>query len=113
MRTRARILAPSLLAYEVANALYRRALLGELRMEDVESGLARILDAFHKLDQDRATHVRAVKIAHEFDRPTPYDAHYLALAEREGCECWTADERLWNAVKHRLSYVRWVGEVVV
>ena len=40
-----------------------------------------------------------------------YDAHYVALAEVRRCECWTADERLWNSVKRQLPMVRWVGEL--
>ena len=39
-----------------------------------------------------------------------YDAHYLALAESRQCECWTADERLWNTVKKDLPWVHWVGQ---
>ena len=27
-----------------------------------------------------------------------------------GCESWTADERLWNAVKSGLPWVRWIAE---
>jgi hypothetical protein len=38
------------------------------------------------------------------------DARYLALAERESCEYWTADERLWNSVRAQLGWVRWLGE---
>ena len=34
------------------------------------------------------------------------DAHYLALAERENCEFWTADTRLLNALKGNLPWVR-------
>ncbi len=31
-------------------------------------------------------------------------------AEYQRCECWTADERLWNTVKQQFSWVRWIGE---
>ena len=41
---------------------------------------------------------------------TAHDAHYLALAESQRCECWTADERLRNTVKRELAWVRWIGE---
>lgn len=47
--------------------------------------------------------------ASRFAQPAAYDAHYLALAEREGCEYWTADQRLWNTVKAALPWVRWLG----
>ena len=52
----------------------------------------------------------AMELAHRFDLPATYDAHYLALALRENCEYWTADTRLWNSVKRKLSWVRWLGD---
>ena len=33
----------------------------------------------------------------------------LALAQLRGCEFWTADERLYNAVSKELEWVKWVG----
>ena len=44
-----------------------------------------------------------------YNRPRAYDAAYLALAELRGCEFWTTDERLYNAVSHDLTWVKWVG----
>jgi predicted nucleic acid-binding protein len=105
-----RLTAPGLLAYEAANALFKRVRLGAMSAADAAIGLVGIMETVHDLDHDRLTHHRALILAQHLSRPTPYDAHYLALAEREGCECWTADERLWNAVKGALSYVRWIGE---
>lgn len=35
-----------------------------------------------------------------------YDAHYLALAQRLSIELWTADKRLYNAVKSSLGWVK-------
>ena len=50
-----------------------------------------------------------MELAHRFGIPAAYDAHYLALAEVEKCELWTADERLWNAVRSEVDWVRWIG----
>jgi predicted nucleic acid-binding protein len=49
-------------------------------------------------------------LAHENKRPSTYDCHYLALAERYECELWTGDERLYNAVGAKLPWVKWIGE---
>jgi predicted nucleic acid-binding protein len=57
-----------------------------------------------------ALSTRALELADRFGLSATYDAHYLALAEREGCEYWTADERLWNSVRAQLGWVRWLGE---
>lgn len=52
---------------------------------------------------------RSLGIAHHFNRPAAYDAQYLAVAERLGCEMWTNDERLYNSVKHELTWLHWLG----
>lgn len=52
--------------------------------------------------------IRAWELATRFNRPAAYDSHYLALAEMLGCEFWTADERLFNAVSHDLPWVKFL-----
>ena len=94
----------------MANALHKRVLRAELDAEQAELLLVAILTSGLELDHGNEVHVRALQIARIFRRPSSYDAHYVALAEREGCECWTADERLWNAVSRDLPWVRWIGE---
>ena len=55
---------------------------------------------------------RAWQIATEFGFATVYDATYLALAELQGCPFWTADKRLFDQVKARIPFVRWLGDYV-
>lgn len=52
------------------------------------------------------------QIATEFGFATVYDATYLALAELQGCLFWTADKRLFDQVKARIPFVRWLGDYV-
>jgi predicted nucleic acid-binding protein len=54
-------------------------------------------------------HLHAYELATEYNRPTAYDAHYLAVAKWLGCDFWTADERLYNAVRSLAPWVRWLG----
>ena len=54
---------------------------------------------------------RADELATEHNRPTAYDARYLAVAERYQCDFWTADERLFNAVNGNFPRVHWLGSV--
>jgi predicted nucleic acid-binding protein len=103
------VLAPHLLGYEVTNALHRRALSGAISPGDTARGVGDVLSTVN-LRSARSMHARALELARRLNRPATYDAHYLTLAEQEGCECWTADERLWNAVRETLPYVRWIGE---
>ncbi|HLH72158.1 MAG TPA: type II toxin-antitoxin system VapC family toxin [Chloroflexota bacterium] len=102
-------LAPALLAYEVASALYKRVCRDELSLELAQERLADLLERGPVLDFDPLLHQQALSLAHRFGQSASYDAHYLALAQREQCEFWTADERLWNAVCQDLPWVRWIG----
>ncbi|MDK2855970.1 MAG: hypothetical protein PWQ86_1183 [Bacillota bacterium] len=58
----------------------------------------------------------AWKIFAEYDLPTFYDAAYLAVTEiaskgsKTKCEFWTADKKLFNAVKASKNYVRLLGQ---
>ena len=109
-RTDITVMAPSLFFYEIANALYRRARRGEFTSVEAAFRFREI----HRIGVqviagDENLHLRAIELAYRFDLPATYDAHYLALAEREHCELWTADERLWNAVRSYFDWVRWIG----
>lgn len=114
LRDRKRILAPGLIAYEAANILRQQVRKGAMQIDDATIALPKIfagglhLDAVDEFGQATLGQ-RAIELAHQFGLPAAYDAHYLALAEREGCDYWTADQRLWNTVKATLPWVRWLG----
>ncbi len=55
-------------------------------------------------------HHEALVLADALGLPATYDAHYLALAERVGCEVWTDDQRLLRQVATSLPFVRWIGD---
>jgi len=42
-------------------------------------------------------------------RLSPYDCAYIALAEKERCEFYTGDKKLFHSVKKLLPWVKWVG----
>jgi predicted nucleic acid-binding protein len=54
--------------------------------------------------------LKAFDLAARFDRPAAYDTHYLALAEMMEGEFWTADERLYNAVRDDFPRIHWLGD---
>jgi|SRR5690242_8246093 len=113
------LIAPPLFAYEVANTLHQQVRKGKISLDEARKSLSQLLDPNQgpvlMFSPDPAINLalsmRALELAQQHGLPATYDAHYLALAEREGCEYWTADERLWNAVKVRLPWVRWLGEL--
>ena len=105
-------IAPYLLPFEVANALHRRVLRGELNVGDGIRMISRLLTPRLELHQPPELHVRALQLASQLNQNAAYDAHYLALAESIGCELWTADERFYRAASPSLDNVRWLGEFV-
>ena len=104
------ILAPALLLYEVSNVLYQRVRRGDITSEQARLEIVGLLssEVTWFFSQYPQLSLRAVELTHQF--PATYDAHYLALAERENCEFWTADTRLWRAVRDKLEWVHTLVE---
>ena len=104
-----RLAAPHLMPFEVANALHRRVVRGELSVEGAGELIESLLSSRLELHQAPYLHVRALKLANQLSQGAVYDAHYLALAEEFGCELWTADERFYRAASPVAQNVRWIG----
>src|SRR5579871_6327346 len=107
-----KIFAPSLLIYEVTNALYKKMRKGEIdpaRVQESMNAMTFVGISF-EFSPNFSLSKQDVKHASRFGLPATYDAHYLALAERRGCELWTADIRLWNSIRGKLAWVRWLDE---
>lgn len=96
------IMAPDLLAYEVANVLTCK---GHLTNEEVLKGVADLLSfevsfvRFEPID-----YFKSIETARQFHL-TVYDAAYVHLAQTLGCHFITADEKLSQKTK-ALPYVR-------
>jgi predicted nucleic acid-binding protein len=91
--------APCLLHYEVANALYRYERAGEMTEVEVQQALDAALGLPVRLVDDPALHVAAVLLARRLGLSATYEAHYVAVAERLGAEFCTADRRLADRVR--------------
>ncbi len=106
------ILAPALFAYEVTNILHRQVVTGKLSYEEACEGLSKLfsLGILLKFSWYEEVSAQALEFAHRFHLSATYDAHYLALAYHEQCAFWTADARLWNAVKNDLGWVHLLSE---
>jgi predicted nucleic acid-binding protein len=94
---------------EVANAIYKRVQRGELTSHQASEALDVVLGFGVRLEEEPELHRRALTLAYRLNRSTPYDAHYLALAELRGCAAWTGDERLYNAASGHIPWLRWIG----
>ncbi len=105
-----RFVAPSLLRYEVTNALHRSAFHGPLSEEAARSALRSALEFPIAYEEPAGLHLLALDFARRFALPAAYDAHYLALADHFDVELWTIDRRLAQVVRPSLLWVRLVGE---
>ena len=106
------IIAPALFSYEATNILYRQVVTNKLSYEEAKKLLTKLLSIGILLNfvQHREISTRAMELSHRFGLPAAYDAHYLALAEHEKCEYWTADSRLYIAVRDKLPWVCQLSE---
>ncbi len=107
------VIAPALLTYEMANVLHQQIRKGKITADEAAQTITYLLQEVLEIDlkKDPAFNVRAMQLANLYGLPAVYDAHYLALAEREDCEYWTADNRLLTAVKGKLPWVHTLDEI--
>ena len=103
---RTRLLAPTLMVYEVTNAVVQGMRRGRITDDDGKA----ILTAFEGLgiEMESVTWQQILPLARRFDR-SAYDAAYLALAQARGEPLVTGDLRLYHAVRDDLNMVRWIG----
>lgn len=107
------IAVPDLFNYEIANILLKKArrnfitIARAIQARELISKME--IKVYYPLNPD--INIDALEIAHTYNLPAAYDAHYLALAAREQCEFWTADERLYNSVKEHFSWVHLMSDL--
>ncbi len=92
------LMAPSLWLYEITSALCKSVHFQGLSEDEgrLALNLAHSLGV-HLVMPDEELSAHAYTWTLSLGRASAYDSFYLALAERLGCELWTADKRLANA----------------
>ena len=89
--------APRLMVSEVANAVWRKARMGEIERGRAGILMAAVSEMPVHWSSDETVCVDAVRLAVALDRPA-YDCVYLALAHRVDAQLVTADARFANAL---------------
>lgn len=102
--------APTLLRYELIAVSRKAVYQGRITTEEGRIARDQLLSYPVTLHFDDTLLKRGYEIAEEHNRPTAYDAQYLALAERLSCIFWTADERMFNAVNAKFANIRWLAD---
>lgn len=106
---RLHMMAPSLLPYELANAIW----LAERRGRINHSQADQILQTIDGLDIEilEVGWAELMPFARQYQR-TAYDATYLALAHTQQQPLITGDLRLYNAVRADLAWVKWIEDYI-
>ncbi len=105
------LFVPALFYAEVTSAIRWRMYGKKLSPADAPLMLTEAIDwPLAVWPDSKSIQASALEFAARFNRPKAYDAQYLAVADALGCELWTADRRLVNAVGDKLPWVRWIGE---
>jgi predicted nucleic acid-binding protein len=92
------LVAPSLIAAEIGNAVWKRATSKQISPHDAVRALQAAIGPFTRLIPSTELAARSMEIAIALRHPI-YDCFYLALAERERCPFVTADQRFLAVAK--------------
>jgi predicted nucleic acid-binding protein len=92
------LVAPSLVAAEIGNALWKSAMRGDIGKSEATAALPVALAHFALLVPVEELVTRAIELAINLRNPI-YDCFYLALAERERASLVSADARLLDAAR--------------
>ncbi len=103
------IFAPSLLEYEVINGLKIAQKRGRIDKKSLQSGIEGFFNLEIKVYNASHFSNKVLDIVNSHDISS-YDASYLALAENEKSPFVTADKVLYNKVRKKMKYVKWLGE---
>ena len=100
------------MAIEVANALYRRVVRGELGVANAARLLENLLASGVELGDTPDLLSRTLELSLQLRQGAVYDSHYLALAESLNCDLWTAGERFFRAAVSLTPNVHRLGKFV-
>src|SRR5262249_9662774 len=102
------VIGPVLLYAEVTSVLRLCVATARLTADEGEAAFtASNALGIARVDRDDL-HIRAWRLAHQFQTRRAYDMVYLALAQLEDLELWTGDERLVNTIGGQDPRVKWV-----
>ncbi len=99
---------PSLLYAEVSSVLRESVFFGRISLEEGDLAFEAFCGMGIAISPRPDLHLLAWDLTKTLNRPRTYDSFYLAVAQAEGCDLWTGDKRLVNAVG--LPWVKWIDE---
>jgi len=104
------MICPAMFHAEVTSSIRKQVYFNLINNEEGEEAFSIYAGIPIKSLDSSEIYLRAWELAKELNLPRTYDMQYLAVAELNDCELWTADKRLANSVQRKYKRVRWVGE---
>ncbi len=106
------LVVPALWVYEVTSTLAKAVHFHQLSEEESKSVLHQAFTLDVKIiPPDEVQSSLALDWTLRLKRASAYDSFYLAIAEALEADFWTADQRLFNALKDlKLDWLHWTGE---
>jgi predicted nucleic acid-binding protein len=105
--------APALWAYATTSAIAKTFHFGQITEVEGRLALAQLESLGVQLFvPDADQNLAAFEWTLRLKRAAAYDSYYLALAQTLKCDFWTADGRLFRALKdEHLKWLRWIEEI--
>jgi predicted nucleic acid-binding protein len=100
--------SPDLLPSEIGSAFLRAFRRGRVTLARAHTSIRGLLQVTYSLHPTDTLVDRAFQIAHQQNQRI-YDCFYVALAEREGLDFWTGDQRIYNALNAHFPFVRFIA----
>ena len=107
LRGAIRVIAPQLLAYELANGITVAARKKRISPDKAAEAVSNLLELGIELREVEPLSLLELALRYNI---SAYDAAYVALAWSEKCELWTGDKALYQAVKDEPSLLKWIGD---
>jgi predicted nucleic acid-binding protein len=104
------LFAPAILPFEVLNALLVAERMARIAEEVTEKAFHAFLELEIDFQDSTDNYQDILFVARSFQRSV-YDASYLSLAVKKDIDFVTGDKRLYNSVKDRLKWAKWIGDV--
>jgi predicted nucleic acid-binding protein len=100
--------SPDLLLSEIGSVFLRSVRRGRITEAEARVSIRNLLNLNYVLHDSRLLVPHAFEIAYQLNQRI-YDCFYVAMAEREGMNFWTSDERFYNALNAHFSCVRLIA----
>ncbi len=110
LRDEISIVVPPHMRIEVVNSIRKQVARSLITAETAEEYLSDFMRFVVLTTEPNGLYLQAMRIAEQYNRPTAYDANYIALAQIYECDLWTADQRLLNALGGRLPFLKALGD---